>query len=112
MYVGMTGFNVLYAIAVSLWYIIVPTPGEWVYILLLLVALGIGAGMGYIYLHHKNFIRIGFFIQLVMGFFAVLSSLHQWANWLVMTGTILNGLALMVDYFVIQRLDRSRLRRK
>jgi len=110
MYVGITEFNVLFAIAISLWYVIVPA--QWVYLLLLTLALGIGGGMFYIFYRLKNFIRIGFFVQLIMGFIAILSVLNLWPSWLVLTATILNGLAVVIDYFYMQRLDRNRLRRK
>jgi len=112
MYVGVTGFNVLFAIAISLWYVIAPTPAQWIYLLLLGIALGMGGGMFYIYYRLKNFIRIGFFVQLIMGFFGILSALYLWPTWLVLTATILNALAVIVDYFYMQRLDRKRLRRK
>ena len=112
MYVGITGFNVLFAIGISLWYVIAPNQAQWLYLLLLLIAVAIGGGMLYIYYRQKNFIRIGFFIQLMMGFFAILSMLNLWPSWLVASATILNGLAVIVDYFYIQRLDRSRLKRK
>lgn len=110
MYVGLTGFNALFTIGLSLWYIIVQA--QWVYLLLLVLGLGIGGGMFYIYYRLKNFIRIGFFVQLIMGFFTILTALNLWPSWLVMTATILNGLAVVVDYFYMQRLDRNRLRRK
>ena len=112
MYVGTAGFNVLYAIAISLWYLIDPISPQWAYLLLLLIALGIGAGMYYIYFHQKNFIRIGFFVQVIMGFFAVLSSLGYWPSWIVMTGAILNGIAVLIDYGANQKLDRNRMRNR